>query len=60
MILDRDVSGWIVFVEVHPELAVAMITGTRRMIPSLSGSIENNPRPAAACSIGGTLRKVTR
>ena len=42
----------------------SMITGTRRMMPSVSGLIENSPRPAAACSIGSTLRsspgKVTR
>ncbi len=42
----------------------SMITGTRRMMPSRSGLIENRPRPAAACSIGSTLRsspgKLTR
>jgi hypothetical protein len=39
-------------------------TGTRRTTPSRSGLIENRPRPAAASSIGATLRrsagKVTR
>ena len=38
--------------------------GTRRTTPSRSGLIENSPRPAAASSIGATLRrsagKVTR
>jgi hypothetical protein len=33
-----------------------MMTGTRRIIPSLSGLMENSPRPAAACSIWGTFR----
>ena len=27
----------------------SMMTGTRRMMPSVSGLIENSPRPAAAC-----------
>ena len=30
----------------------SITTGTRRTMPSRSGSIENSPRPAAACSIG--------
>ena len=33
-----------------------MTIGTRRTMPSRSGLIENSPRPAAACSIGSTLR----
>ena len=41
-----------------------MTTGTRRMMPSLSGLIEIKPRPAAASSIGKALRnspgKVTK
>jgi hypothetical protein len=34
----------------------SMTTGTRRTMPSRSGSMEKSPRPAAACSIGGLLR----
>ena len=45
-----------------PSASITM--GTRRTTPSRSGLIENSPRPAAASSIGATLRssagKVTR